>query len=374
MCKKHCSLALLLLLTFLGLGVSSSTCAFVKGIYLTQTTLENTSYLTYLLEQAKRVGINTFVVDMEIPSKRYQKNVQLLKENNIRYVARIIVFPDGGRPEQITDPSYWEKRYKLVETAISYGAQEIQLDYIRYNTKQPASADNAKHVMHVVQFFKEKLAPQGIPLQADVFGISSYGESKHIGQNLKMMANTVDALCPMVYPSHFEPFRQHAVTPYETVYGSLRALRTQFADNLPVKLYAYIEISNYRYPLSNTKRRAYVVAEMKAVKDAAADGWYVWSAHNKYDFLFNLMEELAVQDEGTGINEKTFQAEATPLKAATYVDTKTVVADAIPVKKATATPTIQTKTALAKKLSGPIASRNFHRFTWMLGFRHYSEF
>jgi hypothetical protein len=304
----HPKLALLLLLTLLSLGVSSSTCAaMMRGIYITQTTLEDTKYFQYLIDHAKAVGINTFVVDMEKPSKRAQKNLVLLKDNNIRYVARIIVFPEGGHPEQIASEAYWAKRYKLVDAALSYGAQEIQLDYIRYNTKQPASTDNAKNIFRVVQWFKDKLPP-GIPLQADVFGISSFGESKHIGQNLRMMAQSVDALCPMVYPSHFEPFRVHAVTPYKTIYTSLSALRSQFSEPMPIKLYAYIEISNYRYSLSPTKRRAYVIAEMKAVKEAKADGWIVWSAHNYYDYLFKLMGDLAKEDNLDG--QKTQFADA----------------------------------------------------------------
>jgi hypothetical protein len=309
MCKLHPRLALLLLLTLVSLGVSSSTCAgLVKGIYLTQTTLENTQYLSYLIEHAKAAGINTFVVDIEKPTKQYQKNIALLKQNDINYVARVIVFPEGGHPEQIASEAYWEKRYKLIAAAVSYGAQQIQLDYIRYNTRQPASSQNAKNIFRVVQWFKDKLKPAGIPLQADVFGISSFGESKHIGQNLRMMAQSVDALCPMVYPSHFEPFRAHAVTPYKTIYTSLTALRSQFDYKPPFKLYAYIEISNYRYPLSPAKRRAYVIAEMKAVKDSGADGWYVWSAHNKYDYLFSLMNQLA--KEGNSDGEKTLHADA----------------------------------------------------------------
>jgi hypothetical protein len=295
MCTLQGRLAFLILVILCTLGLTTNASAFVKGIYLTQTTLENTDYLNYLIKESKKVGINTFVVDMEIPSKKYQQNIALLKNNDIQYVARVVVFPDGGKPEQIASPAYWAKRYNLIKTAVSYGAQQIQLDYIRYNTKQPASTDNSKHIITVVQWFKDRLEPQHIPLQADVFGISSFGESKHIGQNLRMMAQSVDALCPMVYPSHFEPFRVHAVTPYQTIYTSLKALRSQFNDKMPVKLYAYIEISNYRYPLSPSRRHAYVLAEMKAVKDADADGYFVWSAHNKYDYLFGVLAELQKQ-------------------------------------------------------------------------------
>jgi hypothetical protein len=307
MCKKYANMAFLLLLTsFISLFSGVANAELVKGIYLTQTTMEDTKYLNYLISHAKAVGISTFVVDLEIPSKLYAKNIQLLKENGINYVARIVVFPTGGHAAQIESPVYWEKRYKLVAAAVSYGAQQIQLDYIRYNTKQPASGENSKKIVKVVQFFKDKLAPQGVQLQADVFGISSYGESKHIGQNLRMMAQSVDALCPMVYPSHFEPYRVHAVTPYQTIYLSLKALRSQFDYKMPVKLYAYIEISNYRYPLPGNKRHAYILAEMKAVSDAGADGYYVWSAHNKYDYLFDLLAEL--QKQSPAAKDKTLQA------------------------------------------------------------------
>jgi hypothetical protein len=316
MCKAHLRLALLLLLTLLSLGVSGTASAgLVKGIYLTQTTMEDTKYLNYLIEHAKAVGINTFIVDMEIPSKLYQKNVALLKENNIQYIARVVVFPQGGHPGQITSPAYWAKRYHLIDTAMNYGANQIQLDYIRYNVHTKASSENAKNILKVVQYYKEKVSERGIPLQADVFGISSFGESKHIGQNLRLMAQSLDAICPMVYPSHFEPFREHAVTPYDTIYKSLRALRSQFNYQMPVKLYAYIEISNYRYPLPGVKRRNYIIAEMKAVRDAGADGWYVWSAHNYYDYLFRLMGDLAKNDAavlepGKSPDVKTLEANA----------------------------------------------------------------
>ncbi|MES2217450.1 MAG: putative glycoside hydrolase [Pseudomonadota bacterium] len=343
MCITHRRLALLLLLTLVSLGVSSSASAgLVKGIYLTQTTMEDTKYLKYLIEHSKAVGINTFVVDMEIPSKLYQRNVALLKENNIQYVARVVVFPQGGHPDQIVSPAYWAKRYRLIDTAMNYGANQIQLDYIRYNVHTRASSENAKNILKVVQYYKQKVSERGIPLQADVFGISSFGESKHIGQNLRLMAQSLDAICPMVYPSHFEPYREHAVTPYDTVYKSLRALRSQFNYQMPVKLYAYIEISNYRYPLPGAKRRSYIIAEMKAVRDAGADGWYVWSAHNYYDYLFSLMGDLAKNDAsvlepGKSADVKTLEANAAknPTTPDTEVAPKPTEAANVPTAKPT---------------------------------------
>lgn len=262
----------------------------VKGIYLTQSSLENTELLQYLIKRAKTSGIDTFVVDLEIPSKRYRDNIGLLKENNIQYVARIIMFPDGGTPSQIKDPVKWQKKYTLVKQAIDWGASQIQLDYIRYNTKQKPSSQNAMDIMKIIQWYKARLAAQNIPLQVDVFGVASFGESKYIGQNVKLFAESVDALCPMVYPSHYSPFSYHFKRPFNTVYDSLQGIRKQLDGQPPIKIYAYIELSNYHYSMNHTDTLDYIKAQLHAVKEANADGWYAWSPHNRYDNLFKILE------------------------------------------------------------------------------------
>lgn len=283
-------------LLFVSLMITSSigfaeNSAKVKGIYLTQYSLENTAFLAHLIKNAKAAGIDTFVVDMEIPdSKRYADNIALIKENGINYVARIIMFPGGGTREQVKNPDYWQKKYALVKKAVDLGASQIQLDYIRYNTKQPPSSQNAKDIQEIIQWYKNKLAAQNIPLQVDVFGVSSFGESKYIGQNVKLFSESVDAICPMVYPSHYVPFPEHFNKPYETVYDSLTSIQEQFDDKMPIKMYAYIELSNYHYPMTHEKTLEYIKAQLRAVQEAGADGWYAWSPHNRYDNLFYILQ------------------------------------------------------------------------------------
>ena len=266
-----------------------------KGIYISQTTMEDTKYITYLIQRAKKVGIDTFVVDLEIPSKKYQQNIALLKNNNITYVARIIMYPGGGTPEQIASESYREKKHRLVKTALSYGAQQIQLDYVRFNSKQPASSEHAMIIKKVIQSFKDRLTAEKIPLQVDVFGITAFGEEKHIGQSIQLFASSLDVMCPMVYPSHYQPFQYHFARPYKTVYESLVSIKEQFDNKLPFKLYPFIELSNYHYPLSKEKKLKYIYAQIQAVQDAGADGWYAWSAKNIYDNLFTVLENYPVK-------------------------------------------------------------------------------
>lgn len=293
MYKFHARLAFLVFLSMLLFFHNGTASAMVKGIYLTQTTLEDTTKLNYLIDRSKQVGISTFIVDLEKPSARYGKNIQLLKDNNIHYVARITIFPGGGTRDQVHSQAYWDKKYQLIERALAYGANQIQLDYIRYNTKQSPSSQNSKDILRIIQYYKERV---NVPLQIDVFGISSFGESKYIGQNIKLFSSSVDVICPMVYPSHYVPFDVHVKIPYKTVYDSLAAIKHQFNNQpLPFKLIPYIELSNYHYLLSHEKKMDYIYSQIQAAENAGADGWYVWSAGNYYDNLFKVLETKKVR-------------------------------------------------------------------------------
>ncbi len=272
----------------------NSAMALVKGIYISQATMEDPVYVKYLISRAKKVGIHTFVVDLERVTPAYERSIKMIKESGISYVARVVIFPhNGGTSNQVHSQAYWEKRYNLAQKALNLGADQIQLDYIRYNPKQGGSAQNAQDIFKIISWFKSKV---GVPLQVDVFGVASFGPSKYIGQDIVLFSKGVDAICPMVYPSHYEPYKVHAVTPYDTVYNSLASIRKQFNNKpLPFKLIPYIELSNYRYPLSRAKKLNYIYAQIQAAENANADGWYVWSPQNHYDNLFQVLETRKVR-------------------------------------------------------------------------------
>lgn len=262
----------------------------IKGIYINQGTMENTAYLKELIQESKATGINTFVIDLEKLTKKYPENAKLVKDSGLRYVARIVVFPDGGKAHQIKSKAHWENKYKLIESAIQCGADEIQLDYIRYSSKQAPSPQNAKDVKEVIQWFKQKTAAHKVPMQIDIFGEVSFKESPRIGQNIQLFADTIDGACPMVYPSHYAPYQKHSKEPYKTVLTSLEAIKKQFNQNPPFKLIPYVEASNYHYKMSPSQKSLYVLSQIKAAEDANADGWYVWSPKNVYNSLFTALK------------------------------------------------------------------------------------
>lgn len=266
--------------------------AAVRGIYITQDTLEDTKRITHLINRAKSVGINTFVVDFQRPSKLTTQNIELVKNSGLKYVARIVIFPDGAKTSQeMFSDTVRQKKFDLMKQAIALGASAIQIDYIRYSSKYKSSDQNAQDVRQTVKWYRDQLKAHNsnIPMQMDIFGITSFHPEKRIGQYPKVFADTVDYLNPMVYPSHYEPYKLYSSQPYKTVHSSLASLKEQLKDQPPVKIIAYIEASNYRYPLPGAKKAHYVREQVRAVEDSNVEGWYFWSANNLYEHVFYML-------------------------------------------------------------------------------------
>lgn len=266
----------------------------VRGIYVQQLTAQNSKKLRRLIDNALRVGLNTFVVDLWGRAPQYEKGIKMIRDAGLSYVPRITMFPDGARSEQqLADRALLAHRWSLVEYALKLGAKDIQLDYVRFSSRNEPSEQNADKVLAVIRSFRERIEQRGARLQIDIFGEVSYGPSLRIGQDIERFAPELHAVCPMLYPSHFEPYQETAKTPYKTVHGALTALERQTQKN-PIPVYPYIEHFNYRYKMSDAERAAYFEAQLEAVLDSSrSQGFYVWSVGNYYDIVFNVLQRRA---------------------------------------------------------------------------------
>jgi hypothetical protein len=269
----------------------------IQGIYVQQSTAVEPDKLEHLIKESLEVGVNTLVVDLWWPSPKYKKAVERIVQSGLHYVPRITMFPGGGSHEQITSQRYWEKRWQLAKYALDLGAKDIQLDYIRYSSKQAASPLNALNIREVLRFFKKRVNEHGAKLQIDVFGEVGLAPSMHIGQDIALFSPDIDAVCPMVYPSHYEPYAEHARRPFETVYGSLMSLKRQMGKQ-QVPVLAYIELFNFRHSMNTVERVRYIRSQLRAVREARAEGWLAWSAGNHYDLLFEILRQFKNEAPG----------------------------------------------------------------------------
>lgn len=281
------------------LSTISEALAWDKGIYITQYMLENPAKLDYFIRESKASGINTFVIDHEYYSSHYAPAIQKVKAAGIKAVVRVVVFSDGGNEKQVRSKAHWEEKLKLASDAIKAGADVIQLDYIRYSSKEPANPQHAKDVYEVIKWFKGKINSQNnTPMEIDIFGEVSYYPSMHIGQDIKMFSDSVDGVNPMVYPSHFWPYQKYSANPYKTINNSLNALLEQFDGKAPFKVHAFIEATNYHYvkKTTNAQKQKYLLEQIRAVENAkGVSGWYVWSANNVYENLFQVLKNNKIK-------------------------------------------------------------------------------
>jgi hypothetical protein len=113
-----------------------------------------------------------------------------------------------------TDREAWEYPLDLAVEACELGFEEIQFDYVRFPTD--GDTDNAVfdrdldqegRVGTIAGFLEEardRLHPLGCAVSADIFGIVLFtADDQTLGQMPEDLSWAVDAISPMVYPSHY---------------------------------------------------------------------------------------------------------------------------------------------------------------------------
>lgn len=95
--------------------------------------------------------------------------------------------------------------------------------------------DKKQAITEFISYAYEELAGEGLFVSADVFGaiIKSVEDADSVGQDYGAMAEHLDYLCPMIYPSHYGPGNfgiEHPDTqPYDTVYQALKGSKEVLA-------------------------------------------------------------------------------------------------------------------------------------------------
>lgn len=356
----------------------------IKAIYLTGWSAGTKSKLESSITNLKENGFNAVVIDIKDEAGRlsYKSNVQtaidigasqnmisnisntinLLKENNIYVIGRIVTFKDPLYAKKIQDIAYkksdgsvwkdysgnnwpnpynpdsWEYPIALAKEAAELGFDEIQFDYVRF----PSSEGRTKQILYgfdadtktksqVINSFLEKamsdLEEYNIIVSADVFGIITkrQGDFENIGQDFAAIAQIVDVICPMVYPSHYAPgeykLSNPDKSPYNTIYYSLgdalkRYDEIENPDAKKAVIRPYLQdftaswLGNGKYLLYSTEQ---VKSQIQACFDLRINTFTLWDPSNKYCYdalpqaVWISEEEYQAKLE----EERTEQAQAT---------------------------------------------------------------
>ena len=188
----------------------------------------------------------------------------------------------------------WEYNIAIAKELIARGFDEIQFDYIRFPTDglnlnnakyrwQDKGMDKESALISFLSYARENIdAPIGI----DIYGANGwYRSGTRTGQDSEMLAEYVDVIGPMFYPSHFEQtflnYAPYADRTYRIYYyGSFR--NTIMARNRalirPWVQSFYIGVSYDRQYYDED----YIRKEFFGVRDSINRGYMCWNNSGEY--------------------------------------------------------------------------------------------
>lgn len=257
--------------------------------YLDQTQL-NTVVIDFKDDAGQILGKidseNPLVQENVIGNVDFQKILKDLEAHQIYPIARIVTFKDNllssAKPEysfkdsktgetwqnvdgaQFINPfmkEVWDYNLEVAIGAAKLGFKEIQFDYVRFPEGFQTFSDQLEYnigdygayvtddpekfgqervyaITEYLAYAKEKLAPYGAKISADIFGYTAIAgdapDVRGIGQNFAQMAEQVDVVSSMIYPSHWDlgffGLEAPDLQPYEVVdqymYSELETLNS----------------------------------------------------------------------------------------------------------------------------------------------------
>ena len=303
----------------------------VRGIYLTGWSAGIPERLADRIEYLKRNRLNTFVIDIkddegrlsfDLPGTRAsaigasagkiddpKQLLQRLHQQGIYVIGRLVTFADPYASQKYPEWSIrqngqlwrdyrniswlspwseeaWQYNIEIAVAAAKLGFDEIQFDYVRLpESRLPGyhdttSEDRVKQITGFLSAAVEAIHGQaGVPVSADVFGISSVTwHDSYIGHSYPDIARVVDYISPMNYPSLYakgelnipDPYQR----PFDIVWKTVLAAIQRTAD-LPLEVQRpWLQAYNYG--------PAGIEAQLEALASAGIRSFLLWNPQNVY--------------------------------------------------------------------------------------------
>jgi hypothetical protein len=233
----------------------------VKGLRVFYETAGDDDAFAELLRIAETTSVNALVFDTKeekgwvlydsaVPFARESGAIEVrydvrqrlaqAKEKDLYTITRIVVFQDPyasvlNRDAAITDADTggvwvtvqglgwmdptnrdsWQYPIDLAIEACQLGFDEIQFDYVRfpsdgtistarYSIDSPNADTRVETIAAFLSEARDQIHEEGCAVSADIFAIVlSVFDDQGLGQRVEELSWTVDAVSPMIYPSHY---------------------------------------------------------------------------------------------------------------------------------------------------------------------------
>lgn len=299
---------------------------------------------------------NEMIRENIVPLVDMQAMIKTFEQHQIYPIARIVTFKDNFIAYEHPEYSFvdketgeiwsdahgamfinpflkevWDYNVNIAIEAAKMGFKEVQFDYVRfpegfnefhdeltydkgnYNNysatpildvdgNELEGAERVAAINDFLKYARERLAPYGVKVGADIFGYTAVAgnaaDVTGIGQNFVQMAEQLDVVSSMIYPSHwgagFFGIDYPNGAPFDTV-DEYMASETQRLHQLSRPVIRRPWLQNFtdteKLPLvvySNTE----IQAQIDALHKHGIHEYLLWNAIGEYSPSINYMPEV----------------------------------------------------------------------------------
>jgi hypothetical protein len=194
--------------------------------------------------------------------------------------------------------SVWIYSAQLAEEAVRIGFQEVQFDYVRFPDEprermmtaifgaRRAGENQREAVRRQVRMMKTRLAPLGVPVTFDIFGLTASATGDlGIGQVWEDFSHVADVVLPMVYPSHYGRGAYGIAwpngEPYRVVRRALEEAqaRSQHPDAAAIRPFLQAFTLGRRKPRYTGH---HIREQIRAAEELGINSWVLWNPRSVY--------------------------------------------------------------------------------------------
>ena len=191
-------------------------------------------------------------------------------------------------------PFVWGYNIEIARELQERGVDEIQFDYIRFPSDGSVSRalyrfkrENMNRIEALESFLARAREVIHIPISADLFGFNSWHRMGNwIGQSIEVIADYVDVICPMFYPSHFPrdfigdmSYLDRARRIYSE--GSTRANSIVNGRSI-IRPYIQAFLIGGELEMEEQEYSSYLLEQIEGSLEAPGSGFTLWNASNNY--------------------------------------------------------------------------------------------
>lgn len=290
---------------------------------------DDSGYITYAsgLSLPQKVGAVRKLVDLPDLLKK-------AKENGIYVIGRLVVFKDPklyefadhkyavwdrttdrpwGHLVETTDPKtkaktmvqrefwvdpfspeVWEYNLAIAEELAALGVDEIQFDYIRFPTDgaianikyryQTPGMEKSDALESFLALARKRLT---VPISTDLYGFNCWYRMEELtGQNIEMVADYVDVVAPMFYPSHFPKGflndQDYLARAKRLYYEGTRRAKAITGGKCLIRPYVQAFLLGGERRMKEAAYTKYLTNQIVGVLTAPGSGFTLWNNSNDY--------------------------------------------------------------------------------------------